>query len=166
MNHWPSVLPTPTIEGYALNVDMGLTRTEMEKGIAKQRRRYRTMPTKATVQFAVSQAQFTTFQNWVHSFGFEWFEMNLTSFLGKCVTHEVRFITDLGITPINDNAFTIAAMLEIRLGTAPAVLSDDWIISGNVTSASSPDWWIAKTPPSPSTDTVIGGSPKSPSAYV
>ncbi len=41
---WPDTLPLPTVQGYAVQPEDAILRTEMEAGLARQRRRFTNVP--------------------------------------------------------------------------------------------------------------------------
>ena len=61
---WPDRLPLPTIEGYGIQPDEAILRTEMEAGPARQRRRFTNVPSRITVRWVMSAEQFLLFEAW------------------------------------------------------------------------------------------------------
>jgi len=130
---YPDSFPTPTVAGYGIDVDMGLTRTEMEKGIAKQRRRYTNMPHKYTCNFVMDYSVLVSWQSWINEFGYDWFDIELSSMYSSlqdpnCLLHSARVISNLSITPLSARAWKVSAILEtVQVpADAPTVIGS-WI---------------------------------------
>jgi len=114
---YPVQLPTPLRNGYDTNHISPLTRSELVSGRARQRRRFTSVPTIASVSwmFTEQQAQvFETWFRWVLSDGSEWFNVTLRTPMGL-QPYECRFAEMyrgpklMGIT-----LWQIEADLEIR----------------------------------------------------
>ncbi|OAN64793.1 hypothetical protein [Magnetospirillum moscoviense] len=91
---WPDTLPLPTFDGYGIEPQDGVLRTEMEAGPARQRRRHTQTPSRIPVRWRFTQWQFGIFEAWYKWKGLEgatWFAMDLLGGLGV-VTHEARFV--------------------------------------------------------------------------
>lgn len=61
---WPAALPDPTVENYALKPLYAGTRTEMESGPARTRRRFTQTPTTLPVQWVLTRDELATFEAW------------------------------------------------------------------------------------------------------
>lgn len=106
---YPKQFPEPLINGYGIAVEMGIIRTEMENGFAKQRKRLNNMPQSFNLSFAIPLTMLTQWQTWVNDNAYEDFNINLTSFettTGFCSTHVVKFISDLNIQPLTADTFS------------------------------------------------------------
>ena len=91
---WPDKLPLPTFEGYGIEPQDGVLRTEMEAGPARQRRRYTQTPSRIPVRWRFSQLEFGIFEAWYKWKGKEgatWFSMTLLGGIGMG-PHEARFV--------------------------------------------------------------------------
>jgi hypothetical protein len=91
---WPDKLPLPTFEGYGIEPQDAVLRTEMEAGPARQRRRYTQTPSRIPVRWRLTQWQFGIFEAWYKWKGREgavWFAMDLLGGMGM-VAHEARFV--------------------------------------------------------------------------
>src|SRR3990172_5128457 len=95
MAAWPG-LPAPQLDNYVVNTNAEFIRTEMDLGLARQRRR--TTARIATIQTSVKlfEAQLETFEGWFEADtgargGVEWFTMPLKNGQGLS-TWTVRFI--------------------------------------------------------------------------
>jgi len=112
-----------------------------------------------------------SWQNWVNKFGYDYFEMEMTSWLssqaGQSTSlHFVRFTSDLSMSYTDKNVVTIAVTAEL----SPAQVSnysppagDNWILGGTPSNPSVGNPVVAGSPPSPSPDIIIAGSPSAPS---
>jgi len=61
---WPSTLPLPTVQGYGVQPGEAILRTEMEAGLARQRRRFTDVPTKVSVRWIMRRDQYAIFEGW------------------------------------------------------------------------------------------------------
>jgi len=116
MNVYPASFPTPMINGYALSVDMGVLRGDIQTGRPEQRRRYGAH-TKFAFAFAIPLKELDTWQSWANSDGYDWFILNATSAVqvnghSKCVTHKVRFISNLNIQSITGAVVLVTVQAE------------------------------------------------------
>jgi hypothetical protein len=64
MATWPSTLPSPSYDGYALSPVSQVIRTDMEVGAARQRRRTSARQDKVAVTWKFTDAQMTIFRAW------------------------------------------------------------------------------------------------------
>lgn len=90
---YPVQLPLPLRNGYGLNHVSPLMRTEMQSGRARQRRKYTSVPTIASVTWTLSQPQAQVFEAWFRhdlSDGAEWFNARIRTPLGL-QDYECRF---------------------------------------------------------------------------
>ena len=127
MIKYPSVLPCFMRDGYELQTVSPLLRTEMSNGRAKQRRRYRSVPTyvsATTRPMTAGQAQI--FETWWENElagGSEWFEGPIKTPLGD----EIRIMrfTDIYEGPIlvGDNMWQFTFSLELR---NRAIIPNGW----------------------------------------
>ena len=184
---YPASFPAPMVEGYGINVDMGVISTQMSSGVRRIRRRHRSMPMVFSFNFAVKVLELDSWQTWVDSNAYTWFEIPATSFLTgmvqndkHCSPHIVRFISDLSMSPINANAFTVQVAAELAPTSKysrPGIFTDDWIIAGdpanpsaNVPTANTytGSWVRASTgaPVNAATDWINSGSPAFPAAVI
>lgn len=114
---YPAGLPLPLRSGYGLNHVSPVTRTELESGRARQRRRYTASPSRISVSWIFSQAQAQAFEAWFRwtlSDGAEWFNANLRTPLGL-QSHECRFVEMYaGPQRVGADLWQIQATLETR----------------------------------------------------
>jgi hypothetical protein len=167
---YPDAFPKPTVQGYGIEVDMGLIRTEFDTGNHRQRRTYKTMPHQFALNFAMSVTQLYAWQNWVNQNAYTWFSLDMMSFLtgnvpGHCSQHLVRFISNLSITPMTQThvQVSVAAEMTDPLGNVIITSDGDWIIGGDPESPSA-DWVIGGEPDAASQDFTNPGTPQYPSS--
>ena len=82
---YPKGLPLPLREGYDFTPVSPLVRTTMASGQAMQRRRFRSVPTEASVSWVMSAPQAALFQAWYEeaiTSGADWFECPIKTPLG------------------------------------------------------------------------------------
>ena len=76
MIEYPAELPYPDLSGYALEHAPNLTRTPMQSGRARQRRKYTSVPSFVTLSWGMPQKEFELFEAWFRwelKEGQEWF---------------------------------------------------------------------------------------------
>lgn len=143
---YPSSFQCPQIKPYAWAVDMGIVRTPMEGGNARQRRRYRTMPHAFRLEFVMPALSVGQWQSWVNAFAYDWFSINLESMwsaaTGKITSpHLVRFISNLEWENVVYGWVRVRVQAElspnqIALG-GPLLPTYNWIIGGTPVDPSS-----------------------------
>lgn len=134
---WPARLPLPTFDGYALEPQDATTRTDMEAGPARKRRRFTGTPTRIPVRWRLSPTDFATFEAWFRlkiSGGAEWFAVDLLGRIG-IAPHEARFLgqggTPYRAVPSRGGAWIVTSVLEVRQrpmldeGALEIILSED-----------------------------------------
>lgn len=120
MPSYPSQLPLPMQDGYALQHQSPFTRTEMQSGRARQRRTFTSVPSSASVTwFFTSDVQCQLFEGWFRDElgakdGENWFDMPLQTPLGV-YQYQCRFVDMYqGPALAAFNKWQITASLEIR----------------------------------------------------
>lgn len=91
---FPAGLPCPQRRGYDLQHVSPLMRSELASGRARQRRRYTSVPTIASVSWVMTNGQAQLFEAWFRwtlSDGSEWFNTKLMTPLGY-QDYECRFV--------------------------------------------------------------------------
>ncbi|MBR8084566.1 hypothetical protein [Burkholderia vietnamiensis] len=63
---WPDRLPAPMAAGYSYQPQAPFIRTNMDNGLARQRRRFISIPTQVSVTWTLSQEQLALFEAFVH----------------------------------------------------------------------------------------------------
>lgn len=113
---WPTTLPLPTIQGYGVQPGDAVLRTDMEAGLARQRRRFTSSPSTINVQFLMTRNQFAVFEAW-YKFeakeGAEFFDIDLLGGIGL-TTHTARFTRQFDAKLRNGIFWDISSELEIR----------------------------------------------------
>jgi len=171
---YPANFPCPQLLPYDWAVNMGVLRTPMDSGHARQRRLFRTMPHVFQFEFMVPVALLGQWQVWVNDFAYDFFLMDgqsmWSSLLGVAVSpHSVRFVTDLEFNQVS-RAYVrarVAAELDPRQQAIsnPVIPSFQWIVAGTP-QAPSIDGVVAGTPAAPALDRIIAGTPTAPVAVV
>lgn len=113
---FPNHLPLPTVQGYKIKPDDAILRTDMESGLARQRRRFTQTPSKINVRWLMNQEQFSLFEAWYKYHakeGAEWFLISLLGGLGL-LQQEARFIKQFEASLFNGILWEITSELEIR----------------------------------------------------
>lgn len=113
---WPETLPLPTVEGYGIQPDDAILRTEMEAGPARQRRRFTQVPSRVSVRWIMRRDQFALFEAWYRwqaKEGGAWFEIELLGGLGL-LTQEARFTRQFQAQLLGGTLWEIRSELEIR----------------------------------------------------
>lgn len=114
---YPVGLPMPLRNGYDTNHVSTMMRTEMQTGRARQRRRYTSVPTMASVSWIMTEKQaqlFEGFFRWTLVDGTEWFNLTLLTPLGL-KPYEARFAEMYnGPMLTGRDMWTFTAELEIK----------------------------------------------------
>lgn len=117
MAAYPTDLPAPLLASYGVTRQPNVLRTEMESGIARQRRRSLATPHKINASFQFSAAHmlaFNTFFDTTLHGGVDWFSMVLDIGDGSQTYNQVRFIAeDMSIKKLSHNAYTVDTQLEL-----------------------------------------------------
>lgn len=123
---FPVGLPMPLRNGYDTNHVSPMMRTEMQTGRARQRRRYTSVPTMASVSWIMTQQQaqlFEGFFRWTLADGAEWFNVTLSTPLGL-MAYEARFAEMYnGPQLTGRDMWTFTAELEIK---ERQTIADGW----------------------------------------
>ncbi len=114
---WPSTLPLPTVQGYGVQPGEAILRTEMEAGLARQRRRFTDVPTKVSVRWIMRRDQYAIFEGWYRWYareGASWFAITLLGGLGL-LEQEARFTRQFSSRLLaGGTLWEITSELEIR----------------------------------------------------
>lgn len=126
---FPAGLPLPLRSGYDLNHASPLMRTGLQSGRARQRRRYTTAPSLATVSWVFSQSDAQAFEAWFRwslKDGSEWFNITLRTPMGL-KPYECRFSgVYSGPQQVGVDRWQVQATLELRdRPTLGAGIADD-----------------------------------------
>lgn len=114
---FPSLLPTPLRSGYGLQHVSPMMRSELQSGRARQRRRYTSVPSMASVSWLLSDDQAMAFEAWFRDAtvdGTDWFNCRLSTPVGL-KDYECRFVEMYnGPELVGPNLWRITATLELR----------------------------------------------------
>ena len=114
---WPSTLPLPTVQGYGVQPGEAILSTEMEAGLARQRRRFTNVPTKVSVRWIMRRDQYAIFEGWYRwhaKEGANWFTVTLLGGLGL-LEQEARFTRQFSSRLLaGGTLWEITSVLEIR----------------------------------------------------
>lgn len=170
---YPGDFPFAARLPYSYAVDMGVIRSEMAAGNARQRRIFRTMPHALALAFELRVTELYLWQGWVNAFAFDWFYCPVSTMYAagppeaQTVRYElVRFTGDLGVTMNGHNLVSVAVAAELSpqaFADAPPAGVGPWVVAGTP-GASSTDWMIGGSPAAPSPATCIAGSPAFPAS--
>lgn len=114
MAYWPPQLPSPSLPGYGLEPQPAFTRTDMDAGPARQRRRFTQAPTEITVQLVMTREQMAIFEAWFEhriASGADWFDAPLDNGQGV-TTVECRFIEPWRSQPLGLGRHAVTARWE------------------------------------------------------
>jgi hypothetical protein len=100
---YPITYPPPRIAPHEWEADMGLLRTPMAGGFARQRRLYAVQPHAWTLQFTIELTLLFEWQDWVSTNAYDFFRLPMVSWLSsQAGTHTrptlVRFTSNLKIS--------------------------------------------------------------------
>ena len=114
---FPVGLPLPLRSGYDVNHASPLMRTELQSGRARQRRRYTSVPSLASVTWIFSQSEAQFFEAWFRwqlADGTEWFNARLRTPMGL-MAYECRFAEMYtGPLLVGVDRWQVQAQLELR----------------------------------------------------
>ena len=114
---WPQTLPLPNVQGYGVQPGEAISRTEMEAGLARQRRRFTDVPTKVSVRWIMRRDQYAIFEGWYRwhaKEGANWFTVTLLGGLGL-LEHDARFTRQFSSRLLaGGTLWEITSELEIR----------------------------------------------------
>ncbi|MEE4464966.1 hypothetical protein V2S84_23080 [Azotobacter chroococcum] len=128
MIQYPDYLPVPLRDSYGFEAVSPMVRSDLQSGRARQRRRYTSVPTMASVSWLMTDLQARMFEAWFEEVlisGSEWFEMPLKTPLGGLQNFACRF-TDIyrGPTLVGVSLWRFTAELELR---ERPILPPGWI---------------------------------------
>lgn len=114
---WPiERLPLPTVEGYSVTPGEALTRTDMESGAARARRRFTQTPARVAVRWNLRPLTYAIFEAWFKfeaMEGAQWFEIELLGGIGLA-PHQARFTRAYQARLASGNLWEVTAELELR----------------------------------------------------
>lgn len=114
---WLDTLPRPTIAGYALKPASTVTRTDMDWGAARVRRRSTRPLVEVQVQWTWSGSRQALFEAWertVAQEGGTWFDILLLFPAGLArITARIKAGTDIAQQPLGRDVWQVTATLEV-----------------------------------------------------
>jgi hypothetical protein len=161
---YPSGLPAPSVEGYSVDTQYGISAIAFERGNTRQRRGAKRERHVSSLSMVLSISELWQWQSWANRYGYDWHYMDLaSSYSGATsdvlVPHYVRYIGDISVQQLSPTHVRVAVQAELNVSVLPLAAEElpaDWIIAGTPASPST-DTITAGTPASPSTDTIIAG---------
>ncbi len=114
---WPTTLPLPTVQGYSVQPGDTILRTDMESGLARQRRKFTNVPTKVSVRWIMRRDQYAVFEGWYRwsaKEGASWFSITLLGGLGL-QEQDARFTRQFSARLLaGGTLWEVTSELEIR----------------------------------------------------
>lgn len=114
---WPTQLPRPSVDGYAISPMTNVLRTKMDGGQTRQRKRFSYMPSSVNLKVVLSSAHYAIFEAWYSitiNDGTDWFTMKLQNGRADQVV-TVRFFADSSYKVSNSNGmWIIQGTLEVE----------------------------------------------------
>ena len=125
---YPEFLPEPQRDGYGFQPVSPMVRSELQSGRARQRRRFTSVPTVASVTWLMDDGEAQLFEGWFEHIllsGSLWFQCPLKTPLGMD-EHRARFV-DIYEGPIlvGESFWRFTAKLELF---KRPILNAEWII--------------------------------------
>ena len=119
MSTWPATLPNPDAAGYAITPVDQTSRTDMEVGAARTRRRTSARNDKIDLSWRLRDAQLTIFRTWFDSAtecagGASWFTVNLAIGTGGLVAVQAKFVGPPKIAHLGGLNWSVTAKVEVR----------------------------------------------------
>lgn len=90
---WPASLPDPVLDGFGIDDDPPILRSDFEMGAARQRKRFTAVRSEFPASWALTQWEFMIFEGFEEhdaKYGAEWFAIDLQGSTGWAA-HEARF---------------------------------------------------------------------------
>ena len=125
---YPEFLPEPQRDGYGFQPVSPMARSELQSGRARQRRRFTSVPTVASVTWLMDDGEAQLFEGWFEHIllsGSLWFQCPLKTPLGMD-EHRARFV-DIYEGPIlvGESFWRFTAKLELF---KRPIVNAEWII--------------------------------------
>lgn len=112
---WPSRLPLPTMQGYGIDDDLKIERSEMDSGSERERRTSTALKSAIQVQWKFTLFEYALFEAWlIHRARGQWFNMTYLGGLGL-VACEVRIQRGKAPSKFQTGArVVVTATLDVR----------------------------------------------------
>lgn len=127
--NYPSFLPCPQLEGYQIGISYGSEGVVFENGNSRRRRQFQTEVHTFSMSMVFTSKQLWDWQTWANRSGFNWHWMSLASDLSGSSTtslHNVRYIGDFSIEPVDAQYFKVTVQAEMNLNTAlPSTVAEE-----------------------------------------
>lgn len=119
MATWPTTLPAPILDGYALDPLDQTIRTDMEFGAARTRRRSTAQNDKLNVAWIFTRAQMAAFRTWFTDAaqaagGSAWFDLVVDTGEGAAASQSCRFSGPWKAAFRGAGIWSVSATLEVR----------------------------------------------------
>lgn len=169
---YPPDFPCFNRDGYGMELDLGLVRTESDVLTYSQRRSYTNLPTIIVASVTIPAARLYDFTIWLNNNVGLWVDLPLAHpFMTRDKKVEVvpARIIDFAFSNSYNDFGTVSGSATIQL--SPTVFIDnsnvnplwEWLIAGTESNPSL-DWTIARRVNNPATDWVIAGGVTHPGA--
>lgn len=115
MIEYPVELPFPTRDGFALEQENNISRTEMQSGRSRQRVRFTSVPSYVSLRWIFTVPQAQLFEGWASDVvGAGWFLLKLRTPIGL-TEHQARFIeSPKGPALFGLDRWSYTAKVELR----------------------------------------------------
>lgn len=112
---WPAVLPPPTMQGYGIDDDLKVERSDMESGSARERPTSTAITSAVQVQWKFTLIEYAIFESWlVNRARGQWFNMTYLGGIGL-VECEARIQKGKAPSKFQNGArVTVTATVDIR----------------------------------------------------
>ncbi|MFN4017090.1 MAG: hypothetical protein ACK4JB_17260 [Reyranella sp.] len=112
---WPSRLPLPSMQGYGIEDDLRIERSEMESGSERERRTSTALKSAVQVQWKFTLFEYALFEGWlIHRARGQWFNMAYLGGIGL-IACEARIQRGKAPSKFQTGASVIVtATLDIR----------------------------------------------------
>lgn len=117
MAAWPTTLPDPLASGYAVKPVDQTVRTDMDGGMARQRRRTAARNDRVSVSWVMRDAQAAIFRQWFDvdcDGGAAWFNVRLALATGGMVDTEARFTRPPELAGMGGLIWSVSGEVEVR----------------------------------------------------
>ena len=136
---WPASLPAPGPASYALTPVKAFSRTDMDSGTARQRRRFTRTPSYHQVVWTFTQEQFAVFEGFLAyevGLGANWFQTRMLNGLDMNEV-QARFMDDppyqASLLGSSKDIFQVTATLEVK--ALPILTRDQYEVMSEYTGA-------------------------------
>lgn len=124
---WPDRLPAPMASGYSYQPQAPFIRTNMDSGLARQRRRFISIPTQVSVTWTLNQEQLALFEAFVHYDlidGCAWYSAQIINGMDM-QSVKARMIGGFKVDNVEPGVWKVSATLETA--NMPVATPDQYI---------------------------------------